>query len=374
MTTLMDFNFLSVFANNATVGASTSYTFNIGFGSTHSTGDILLINIPTEITLSSVSCTVVSGITSIQCSYSNNVLTAIMNSAVASSISFNVSGFRNNWYISTSTFAIRSAVGNINVYYIEKGETTLRNSAGNMAATTVSDNGITLLSTSSLKLTIQTPFSLSSANSTGLSVSISLPSSSFTANNNCTTNGTCTYLSSINGYNVTSLTANSFPLTVEFQAQTAYFTSTSSTMDIQLRYYGESFASNSNTSFTVYCTSPCKGCSSVKTSCTSCLPSTYVNNFTFYRQNSQCVQNCPDAFFNNASSLECNQCNSNCSKCAGTANNCSGCLASSNTYLYQNTCLGTCPTQYYKNMSTQTCTFCPIGCLTCTGPTVCQTC
>jgi hypothetical protein len=244
-----------------------------------------------------------------------------------------------------------------------------------MNCSTVSDNQIILLGISTVKLTINAPFSLTKAtNTSGLSVDITLPSSSFTAGSTgCTTNGSCSYVSASNGYHITSLTNSSFPLTVTFTAQTTYF-SVSSSLQVSISYQSQLISTNSNTTVTAYCTSPCQQCTVSPAACSSCLPQVYTPNATLYRPNNTCVQLCPDGFYNSNITMACELCNNNCSKCNNTADNCSACALGSNTYLYNNLCTDTCPSNYYKNTTLLTCMICPVGCLTCINSTYCQTC
>jgi hypothetical protein len=168
-----------------------------------------------------------------------------------------------------------------------------------MPSSTASDNGVAVLSTSAIKLTVEQPFSLSKADPNLLYITIQLPSSSFTASaSGCTVaSGTCSYLSSINGYNVTFVAINAFPLLVQFSATTQYFLTKSSSFTIQMLYNGSLISSNTNTTVSVYCTTPCRQCTLSPTNCSTCMPSIYTSNTTLYYQNNSCLAVCPDGFY-----------------------------------------------------------------------------
>lgn len=307
MTTPMTFGGVTLSASNYTVNAQATYTFSIQSLFSHSTGDLFLVTIPTELILAAPQCAVLIGISSLSCSLSGTSLVVnLTGSSIGALINFTVSGFLNSWYTSTSTFNILSATSDANQYLIESGSAIISFVVGWMGCSAASDNQIVLLSQSTVKLTINAPFTLTKAtNNSGLSIEITVPSTSFTAaSTGCSTNGTCTYKSSVNGYEVTSLTATSFPLLVSFSAQTGHFVNSDS-FTIKLSYQNQLVSSNIDTTVSAYCTSPCQQCSLSRTTCSSCLPSSYTSNTTLNRGNSSCVQTCPDGYYSNTSTIAC---------------------------------------------------------------------
>lgn len=376
MTTPMAFGSISLTAANLTANAQTIYTISLSSLFAHTTGEVFMVTVPSELTLTTPDCTAVFGVGSLTCSVSGSILTVnLTGSSIGQLINFTVAGFLNNWYTSTSTILVQSATSDANQYLIESGSASISFQAGSMGSSIVSDNQIVLLGQSTIKLTVNAPFPLSKAtNSTGLSVEVTVPATSLTSSpSGCTTNGTCTYNSSINGYKVTAITANSFPLLVTFSAQAGYF-STSDAFTIRINYQNQLVSTNINTTVSGYCTAPCQQCTLTRTTCSSCLPAAYTSNITLYRPSSTCLQTCPDGYYANTTTMSCELCNSNCTKCLALATNCSACSPTSNTYLYGNSCTDTCPSSFYKNVTTVACVQCPVGCSTCINSTYCLTC
>ena len=105
------------------------------------------------------------------------------------------------------------------------------------------------------------------------------------------------------------------------------------------------------------CNSLCKTCSGDTSShCLSCYVGTYLYN-------NNCLNNCPDGFFNDQSTLICQTCNINCKTCSNTASNCLSCYTS--TYLQNNVCVSECLAGYYGDINSLQCKFCSSLCSLC---------
>lgn len=76
-----------------------------------------------------------------------------------------------------------------------------------------------------------------------------------------------------------------------------------------------------------------------------------------------CYSVCPDEYYEDENTLECEPCSSNCYTCEVTMNNCTSCNSNS-TYPYLNktasVCMNACPTFYYPNLAIS-----PIECIRC---------
>lgn len=86
MTTPMSFTSISISASNTTVNALTSYTFTVGFGTTHYNGDRLVLTIPSELTITNPQCVGISGIASLSCSMSGNTILVRFTAAPSSQV------------------------------------------------------------------------------------------------------------------------------------------------------------------------------------------------------------------------------------------------------------------------------------------------
>jgi len=95
-------------------------------------------------------------------------------------------------------------------------------------------------------------------------------------------------------------------------------------------------------------------CSSTNSSqCLSCYNSSSINPaIYFYGTTSQCYSLCPDTTYNNATTLSCQPCDSNCLTCLNKPTNCTKCVTSSG-YPYLNIsstsqiCVASCVAGYY---------------------------
>jgi hypothetical protein len=228
---------------------------------------------------------------------------------------------------------------------------------------------IILLGQSTVKLNISSPFTLTRANSSGLYLTVTIPSELTPVNSTCSlsyTSATCVQAGQF--LNITGFGDFATSMVITFKANTSYFANTS-TFISQLYYTGSLIATNSIMKLSSYCTNPCKQCTSTPTQCISCLPTPYTVNITYFPDTSTCVAVCPVTYF--TSSGSCVSCNTTaCYGCTSTANTCTSCQA--NRYLYLSSCLSACPSQYYP--SNGSCVQCVAPCLTCTSATVCLTC
>ena len=126
------------------------------------------------------------------------------------------------------------------------------------------------------------------------------------------------------------------------------------------------------------CETGCATCTGPSVhNCTSCLNATspyYLHYGTTY-----CGTDCPDGQYKNDTSNKCLPCSSECKTCVNYATECLTCGFSQygfHLHLHNKQCLLNCPDGYWENSTTNNCDACAQGCLTCTGglPTECQTC
>jgi hypothetical protein len=111
---------LTIVPASTTVNALTSYSFSITFSTVQYSGNKLLITIPTGITLASMNCSVISGLSNISCSSASNLITGIMIFTTFPSnysIGFIINGLINNWYTLTSSIGIQALTNDSLSYY-----------------------------------------------------------------------------------------------------------------------------------------------------------------------------------------------------------------------------------------------------------------
>ena len=124
-------------------------------------------------------------------------------------------------------------------------------------------------------------------------------------------------------------------------------------------------------------------CSSGNTSsCLSCYSNTAISPSIYFHANtSNCYILCPDGTYNDASTLTCLACDTNCLTCLNTATNCTKCLSSSSApYLNISgsiqICVANCLAKMYPEtlISPVTCTNCKTPCETCISQLLCLSC
>ena len=133
--------------------------------------------------------------------------------------------------------------------------------------------------------------------------------------------------------------------------------------------------------FLVECTLPCKTCvANTPTECLSCYQDVTISTETYYLTSRKfCYSICPDGFYENTITLECEACNSLCKTCEISPTNCTSCYSNATAKYFNvtstntGTCLPLCPTFYYPN-GLNTCVKCESPCDDCLSKNVCKTC
>ena len=228
-----------------------------------------------------------------------------------------------------------------------------------------------LLSTSTVAVTISSPFTLNRATNTSLLyLLLTIPTELTILASSCSlSNPAATCAITSNKLNITAFTDLS-SLTITFKATTAYF-ATSSPFSATLYYSTYLVGTSSSATLSAYCSSPCQQCTATASQCLSCVPSPYTTKNTYLSFNNTCVITCPSTFY--LSSSQCLACNSSaCLACTGTSNNCTSCSAGKYLYSANNTCLSVCPAQYYG--ANTSCYNCVYPCYNCTSSSVCSSC
>lgn len=360
-------------ANN-TVHQTTTYTFSIVFTVAHISGDQLVLTFPSEIVPPGTpSCTALTGFTSVGCTTFSQTVTVTMGFTtfpVDYKASFSIGGVQNYDVTATVAFAFQTQTAGL--YKMEYlASATVSFVADTLTSVGVNnDENVALLSASNISLTITSPFTLrNTLSSASTSVVITIPSG-FTIGAACTSSsGSCSATSSTE-YTVSGPGLTLSNLVVVLNSLTLpYFSPTSSSFSVSYFYSSSLIASKtSGIVVTVYCTSPCKQCSSSKTSCLSCLPA--PNTLISYDSDSKtCVQTCPTGKYNDANNF-CQKCVSPCATCT-TNTSCLSCTTG--TWLSGTSCVTVCPDKSY-NDSSGLCTACVGPCDKCTTVSACITC
>jgi hypothetical protein len=98
------------------------------------------------------------------------------------------------------------------------------------------------------------------------------------------------------------------------------------------------FSNSSNICQT--CQTGCATCTGFPTPCQLC-------NASYYMYNGACGTTCPTGYWANGTTLNCDQCSTNCTSCT-SAVTCQTCSSGYYRYLINSTCLSPCPTYYYN--------------------------
>ncbi|EAR98908.3 zinc finger lsd1 subclass family protein (macronuclear) [Tetrahymena thermophila SB210] len=121
-------------------------------------------------------------------------------------------------------------------------------------------------------------------------------------------------------------------------------------------YFNESFGIRELFVIVDYCPPGCASCDSNQ--CFKCFDG-------YQKSGTKCVNTCADDEF--SLNKVCNKCDSTCKSCKDTAQFCTSC--NSGRYLYQNQCLEKCPDNYFNNSLNNMCSQCSIGdCPLCLPP------
>lgn len=367
----------SVTTTNNTVSQIANYTFAFTFLTTHYSGDRVVLNIPTEITIGSgFQCTPVLGLIAVACTQtSSTVIEVVLTFGTFPTdfkIGFTITGFTNNWLASPSSIGLVTTTNQTVRYYVEKGTAQLTYNPAQLVFSVLQDQNIVLLSNSTLKLTVQSQYAITKATDTAkLYLLVSLPSTSFTVFSGvCSVSaGSCKDATASNSFNLTGFGQFAASMSITIVASTSYFTSASDPLTVSL-FYGSDLIASKTTIVSVYCQSPCQRCTSNASVCLSCLPAPYTNNNTYVPANNSCAKTCPQNSLYNTTTQNCDPCINSCASCSGTVSGCTSCVSGS--YLLNSTCLLACPSYYYINGSV--CANCISPCLTCSASTNCSSC
>lgn len=118
----------------------------------------------------------------------------------------------------------------------------------------------------------------------------------------------------------------------------------------------------------IFCTSPCKRCSTTATTCESCMPA--PNTLILHDAVTKtCASSCVAGKYPDANN-ECQLCISPCSTCLD-ALNCTACVP--NMWLFNTTCMAICPDTYFNN-SNGLCSSCQSPCYLCRSLSSCINC
>ncbi|KAL4477454.1 hypothetical protein ABPG74_002604 [Tetrahymena malaccensis] len=111
------------------------------------------------------------------------------------------------------------------------------------------------------------------------------------------------------------------------------------------------------------CNTECYSCYGPKNNqCLKCTGNRY-----YFKQTNSCLLECPETYFPNTSSNNCDPCNSKCLTCNGPSENqCLTCTSvAPSRFLTDHKCEAQCPPGQYGETSNQTCQPCKSPCLTC---------
>lgn len=246
MSTAMTLNQFTISASNSIVNQQANYTFTLTFSTTHNSNDKVVLTIPSEIAIGTgFQCSVVTGLAIVGCTQTKAMtIDVTMTFSTFPSdykVAFMITGFTNNWVASPSTITVLTTTNDTTRYLVEQGSGQLSYTPASLIFSITQDQSIVLLANSTLKMTLQSPFTLSMATDlTKIYLLISLPSTSFsTYHNNCSVStGSCVDASSSNSFNITGLQQFSNTLSVNMLAYTQYFTSGVSDSISAMLYYG----------------------------------------------------------------------------------------------------------------------------------------
>ncbi|KRX07487.1 Insulin-like growth factor binding protein, N-terminal [Pseudocohnilembus persalinus] len=131
------------------------------------------------------------------------------------------------------------------------------------------------------------------------------------------------------------------------------------------------YAQSTPSRLCVDCPVQCTLCTS-STSCSSCAYGYYYDTTT-----SSCVTTCPDTYYAEDNGRTCQPCDSECYTCNGPSSKQCILCTSSPTQLYMhfdNQCYQNCPQGYFNDNTSKNCQICPTGCYTCSDLSTCSEC
>ncbi|CDW73373.1 UNKNOWN [Stylonychia lemnae] len=127
------------------------------------------------------------------------------------------------------------------------------------------------------------------------------------------------------------------------------------------------------------CNWPCRDCNIINggpTTCTACNPKDITSLYML--QDSTCISNCSTSYYFSGSDSQglCLKCNSTCLTCNQSASECTSCNTKSNyPFLSSKECVTACPTGQITDKSQGRCIPCTPPCKNCSvSPTTCTTC
>lgn len=292
MTTPAALSFAAVVPTDTTVNAVTSYLVSLSFSQTHYSGDSVIITIPSTITLrTGLTCSSSVGGLTVSClQQSANVIRVTMTGTIGSSLAVTISNFQNNWFANANIFTIQTTTNSsTNTFYVEESTVTVTMTPASLTVSYVGTNSLALLSSSILSLRITSPFTLAPSNPSLVKITVQLPSD-FVGTASCSASlsgSVCSFSGST--YTISSLTSFTNTVNLTFTATAGYFT-TSGSFSSSLNYNDSIVAADSTLTVSPYCISPCKGCASNATQCTSCLPTPYTINNYLFSANRSCLR------------------------------------------------------------------------------------
>jgi hypothetical protein len=218
MTVPLNFTYISLSLSNSTISANSNYIFTITFFTKHYTGDQLIIFIPSQISILNSVCTINYGLTSILCNKNSQTLRIVMEFTsfpINYTISFTLSNVVNDWLPINYNISLSSLTNDSSTYYVENSTLNVTYSSGFIGVDSVSNNKIKLLSNSILQITINPIANLFNSYGGSFSLIVNLPSTSFSAINNCNSSiGICNYINQSNGYNISTFMQFQNPISI----------------------------------------------------------------------------------------------------------------------------------------------------------------
>lgn len=387
LTTANTFPSISISPSSLTNGASADYSFSIQINLSTPSSAYILIESPSSITLPSTpSCSVVSNLASIICSYENSYTTRatiVFSSSPASSgsnFSFKILSVKNSPSTKPpASFKLYSFTSQ--GYKIEKKEDSLivsTNTASTIQTISIAASDSKISASASYTITYL-PMNLHPA---GTIIYITIPSEFSLASVTCEAVG-----STLNSALSCSLSSKTVTINSAFTSDVAAassvtlkfngFTNPSSQLTTSAwslwTVTSEAYLidkSNSVTS-TFTCDSVCLTCNNSPSTCTSCNSGSGYP----YLYGDYCHSSCLDGYTDETSTSDkvCVSCDSKCLTCKNKIDTCSSCdTGSAYPYLHSNTCNSKCIDGYWGDGTK--CTLCTNPCLTCTTSSYCLTC
>ena len=341
---------ITIAAIDSKISASTSYLITYLPANMHPAGSLMYIEIPSELTLTSISCEAVgSGLSaSTYCTSSGHSLTvsSAFSSDVnaASSVTLKINGLTNpSSQITTSAWSLITKTSEL--YLIDKTDSiTSTFTCDTICLTCNSSPSIC----TSCNQTLGYPYLYDSSCHSDCKDGY--------ADDTSTTDKLCIKCDSLcktckdSSIKCTSCdSASAYP----------YLYSDTCNSKCLSGYWG-------NGTDCISCTNPCETCSSASF-CLSCAVSSSTHKQTFLLSG-LCYNKCPDGYTSDSSLKTCEDCASPCKYCTDTINTCTSC--ESPYKLLGTTCVESCPTGNIYIETDSLCDPCITPCKTCSGNTV----